>query len=371
MNRVHRIAPRAFALCAVSLFLHACAFIPDNWAFQEEIIDTEALTKVKRVALLDVPQPSYIWLGSPDSATAGFINPLISLAVSTHDGDAITNSAYISITTRNELEKWLEQAGKEVVLLDAKRTKPSKMLKNYDQFSHVDADAILEVAPVNVGYMPKPGFSSQLSPSVFFTYRLVSTKSGEVLIESNVTYSSFYDYQGVVKGVNLIGPEENIFEDEESAREQPEEAIRRLHIAIRGATESIVSVVTNKKPGNVVPIVKLSDVVPIVKLSDEIDLTGIFNAKIRRGRTQDYFCFNQKKSFLIELKQNGKSFKGRFLSGITGEFEGTVDDDKVKFTYYTARCANDIRGEWTLSPDGSSLEGYGWSDVKWRLQKTR
>lgn len=162
MNRVHQVASRVVALCTVSLFLHACAFMPDNWAFQEEIIDTEALTKVKRVALLDVPQPSYIWLGKPDSASAGFINPLISLAISTHDGDAITNSAYISITTRDELKKWLEQAGREVVLLDAERVKKSKMLKNYDQFAHVDADAILEVAPVNVGFMPEPGFGSQL-----------------------------------------------------------------------------------------------------------------------------------------------------------------------------------------------------------------
>jgi hypothetical protein len=362
MNRVHRIAPRAFALCAVSLFLHACAFIPDNWAFQEEIIDTEALTKVKRVALLDVPQPSYIWLGSPDSATAGFINPLISLAVSTHDGDAITNSAYISITTRNELEKWLERAGKKVVLLDAKRTNRSKMLKNYDQFAHVDADAILEVAPVNVGFMPEPGFGSQLSPSVFFTYRLVSTKSGEVLIESNVTYSSFNTHQGVVKGVNLIGPEENIFEDEESAREQPEEAIRRLHIAIRDATESIASVVTNKYA---------SQSVSITKPSGEIDLTGTYLSKIENYPDSGY-CFNKKRTFKIKLEQENGFIKGSFLTEFSGSIEGTLINNTVNFSWWTTRCADGASGEWTIIPGSGELEGYWLRNRRtgWNLRKS-
>ena len=214
--------------------------MPDNWAVQEETIDTEALARVNRVALLDVPEPSHIWLGKPDSATAGFINPLISLAISTHEGDAITNSAFISKTTRNELKKWLEQAGKEVVLLDAERENKSKMLNNYDQFSDVDSDAILEVAPVMVGFKDKPGFGSELSPSVFFVYRLVSTKTGAVVVESNVTYSSFDTYQGVVKGVNLLGPREDIFEDEKAVKAQPEEAIRRLQHAIIEATELIV-----------------------------------------------------------------------------------------------------------------------------------
>ena len=110
---------------------------------------------------------------------------------------------------------------------------------------------------------------------------------------------------------------------------------------------------------------------PISKDLVNVNLTGVFLAKIQREGSQDYFCFNQKKSFLIELEQEGTSVKGRFLSGITGKLEGNIDRDKVKFTFYTARCAADSRGEWTVSSDGASLEGYGWRHIKWRLQKTR
>lgn len=135
--------------------------------------------------------------------------------------DKVTSGSLISETTQKDLISWLEQAGIEVVLLKAERTNKSKMLKNYDQFTQVDADAILEVAPMGIGFMPELGFgTSRVSPTVLYAYRLVSTKNGEVLIESNVTYSSFSDYHGVIKGVNLLGPEEYIFEDEESVREQ-------------------------------------------------------------------------------------------------------------------------------------------------------
>jgi hypothetical protein len=336
MYRVHKPTSRIFVLCIVSLFLQACAFIPDNWAFSEEIMNTEALAKVNRVALLDVPEPSYIWLGSPDTATAGFINPLISLAVSTHDGDDITNSAYISITTRNELEKWLEQAGKEVVLLDAKRTKPSKMLKNYDQFSHVNADAILEVAPVNVGYMPEPGFGSKLSPGVLFTYRLVSIKSGEVLIESNVTYSSFSPDLGVVKGVYLIGPEENIFEDEDSVREQPEEAIRRLEIAISEATKAIAKVVTNTYEDPV---------------TESVPFTGNFSGTYI-GLTSEG---QPRPNSEVIIIQDGNKISGSY--GIKGgKIWGDIEGSTISYDWSSRRGANGT-GKWLFIMESGEVTG--------------
>jgi hypothetical protein len=248
---IRKFTFKAVTLCVVSLLLNACAFMPDNWAFQEEIIKTDELERIKRVALLDVPQPSYIWLGQPDSATAGFINPLISLAVSTHEGDTITNSAYISETTRNELRNWLEQAGKEVTLLDAERENKSKMLENYEQFSEVDADAILEVAPINIGFRPETGFGSKVSPGASFAYRLVLVKNGEIIIESNVTYSSFPGAHGSMKGVNLLGPEEFIYEDEDAVKEDPEEAIRRLKYSILATTKLISEIVTNGRRAEV------------------------------------------------------------------------------------------------------------------------
>ena len=67
-----------------------------------------------------------------------------------------------------------------------------------------------------------------------------------MLIESNVFYSSFAHQYKDWKGVKLLGLREHIFEDSDSVREQPEEAARRLHDAIKEATELISRVITNK-----------------------------------------------------------------------------------------------------------------------------
>ena len=241
MNRIQKFKSRVVAFCVVSLFLHGCAFMPDNWPVDEEILST-APTKVKRIALLDVPEPSKIWLGDPSSATAGFINPLISLAVTTHEGDSITRGAYISETAQKEMQNWLEHAGFEVTLLEAERTNKHKILEDYSQFEMLDVDAILEIGPISVGFREKMGemhfTEGELSPDVAFVYRLITPGENQVLIESNVFYSSFRDqYQGA--GFKRLGPREHIFEDVESVEKQPEEALRRIRYAIVGATEII------------------------------------------------------------------------------------------------------------------------------------
>ena len=124
------------------------------------------------------------------------------------------------------------------------------MLENYSQFTQVNADAILEVAPMQVGFKEELGkmhfTEGELSPEVSLAYRLISVTSGEVLIESNVYYSSFDYSKYPWIGTKLIGPGEHIFENSESVNQQPEEAARRLNHAVRGATELIAVRIKNR-----------------------------------------------------------------------------------------------------------------------------
>jgi hypothetical protein len=108
---------------------------------------------------------------------------------------------------------------------------------------------------------------------------------------------------------------------------------------------------------------------PLTQTPPDFNITGTYIANVTREDNSDYFCFNQKKTFQIELKQENDIINGKFLSGISGGIEGAMAGNKVKFNWYTARCSNLIEGEWTVSSDGSSLEGYGWSELKWRAQK--
>ena len=101
----------------------------------------------------------------------------------------------------------------------------------------------------------------------------------------------------------------------------------------------------------------------------EFDLSGIYTARVSRKGSSDYWCFNQKRTFQIELRQDNNAIKGRFLSGPTGEIEGTVIKDKLKFSYYTTKCNGSLEGEWEIGPDGKGMQGHGWSDIEWVLKR--
>jgi len=105
------------------------------------------------------------------------------------------------------------------------------------------------------------------------------------------------------------------------------------------------------------------------EINPRYDLNGVYASKIVRKDNHDYWCFNSKRKFLIELEQSGKIIKGKFLSGITGEIIGTLNGEKVAFNWYTTKCARGYDGEWTISEDGSVLQGYGFSELDWSATK--
>ena len=221
------------------VLLSGCATM-DNWRFAKEVINTGTY-QVKRVALLDVPIPEKVWLGW--HLGTDLFGPLVSVATAGDDSDNPADASFVSVTTQIEMQNWLEKEGIEVILLKAERTNKTKMLEDYGQFSQVNADAILEIAPLFVGFLPSQGKQDvELSPDIAYKYRLLSTKDGQVLIESNVYYTS--DVKGIqlwekVAGDKRLGPREHIFEDVESVKKQPVEALRRLRFSIVGATEII------------------------------------------------------------------------------------------------------------------------------------
>jgi hypothetical protein len=101
----------------------------------------------------------------------------------------------------------------------------------------------------------------------------------------------------------------------------------------------------------------------------EFDLTGIYRSKVHQFTSANYFCFNQRRVFQIDLKQENYIIRGKFLSGISGEIEGVLLGNKVRFHWYTARCSSLTEGEWTVSSDGATLDGYGEIELEWKAQK--
>ena len=159
------------AVITVSFLVSGCAiYLPDS-GFSKEVRNWKDFPEINRVALLDVPISSKIWLGDPmsDTGAAEFFFGILGAAVAaSHSGDTVIDALSLSKAVQKEMQDSLEQAGFEVILLKAERQDPSKMLKDYGQFTQVDADVILEVAPIHVCFM---GDSSEydedgLSPNV-------------------------------------------------------------------------------------------------------------------------------------------------------------------------------------------------------------
>lgn len=363
----------------LSLFLHGCAYTPDNWAFDEEVLDKDALTKIKRVALLDMPPPSKIWLGDPSGGGTAvfFLGPVLALGADTHSSDNPASSAFFSETTQKELKIWLEQAGMEVILLKAKRGEKPKFLHDYSQFEQVDADVILEVVPIFMGFRHDTSTmdftKGELSPEVTYAYRVVSAKNKDLLAESNVFHSSFYHYhRSYFAGIKLIGPEEHLFEDEDDVKAHPEEALRRLQYAIKEATKTISEVVTNTYEE------------PSVK---SVAFTGDFSGRYRSEITYTKIAANsQARNYFgkhpyieVKIEHSENKINGDLVGSRSGELTGVVDGNRIDFEFFMkvpGSSAKEGNGVWILDNVSGVITGtwdiyYGpyHSAGEWKLLK--
>ena len=241
-----------YCFLALALTLSGCAYSPDNYVYSEQI-DTARLSTIKKIALLDVPVPSGIWLGSPGSGeTAGIFGPLVALATASHEGDRIVNPAAISAKIHDDTKEWLQSTGIVVSTVRAQRPNPSKMLRNYDQFRSLEVDAILEIGTSAIGFRPEIGkfqlSEDELSPDVVLVYRLVAAKSGVTIVESSALYSSFFYSQDLAGGV-ILGPRQHLLRGVEAVEANRGTAVQNLEYAIKGATEYVAMTIANNNRG--------------------------------------------------------------------------------------------------------------------------
>jgi len=236
-------------IISFSLFF-GCAYMPDNGA-SNEVVNYDQLKQVKTIALLDVATPSKYWMGKASSGVvSGLFGPTVSMATAEHEESDIFGRLNFTSTATDNLRSALENEGFDVILLKADRPSDakSKLLDDYSSLSNVNADAILDVGPIHIGYREEIGAvnftEGALSPDVSVQYRLVSTSDQQTIAESNVFYSSWdyvENYTGYWAGAILVGPNEHIFKDKDSLEANPDEAVRRMEYAVNDVAKSIAS----------------------------------------------------------------------------------------------------------------------------------
>lgn len=90
----------------------------------------------------------------------------------------------------------------------------------------------------------------------------------------------------------------------------------------------------------------------------DYNLTGDYKLSATEVGTSTYFpgIFNRRTKFKFTLIQEEDVVTGRFLAGVIGQINGTLENKKFKFDWYTGRCG-DGQGEMTVSSDGLRLDG--------------
>jgi len=227
-----------------------CALLAtDNPIPRGQIANVERLARVKTIALPMAAEPTGYWIGiNMSGATAGLLGPLAALASAGPSADSkIGDYSFSESMTRN-VSKALQEMNLEVVPLEVSRPAPSSLIRDYGAIPQTSADAVLDIGPIRVGYGPDQSgeYSTKgWGPFLYFVYRVVAMPDREIIAESAVYYSTWDPGEFRVEGIRVVGPEAQLFEDEDAVSQNLDEAARRLdagtEIVARAVAEQIAN----------------------------------------------------------------------------------------------------------------------------------
>ena len=257
-----------------------------------------------------------------------------------------------------------------VETVEAERLNPSRMLESYEQFSNLDADAILEIGIMQIGFIEPYGgelYDERLSPEVGLVFRVVSPKTGEVLFESSAHYSSFTSKSPRLPGKRLLGPDEHIFENVAAVEQNPEDALNKLNFAIKGATEYIAkllvydvwSLLQYSGPGVTAieePSVarQAGELVTSNQVTTLSNLSGQYSSEVTETGDSGNYYKRLFESNITLSQLDESSLRGTF--GKSGKIWGRIEGDTIKFDWFADRGQTGV-GEWKSGADGAGLEG--------------
>ena len=128
------------------------------------------------------------------------------------------------------------------------------MIEYYNDLKGIKAAAILDIGPIQVGYMVdlNESFGDSLTPSIYLHYRLISTTDLEPIFESNAYYSAamlkeHYSFEGWHQTI-IKGPDEHIYSSKEALVSDTDGAVRRMQHGIDEISKHLVSRI--KKAGD-------------------------------------------------------------------------------------------------------------------------
>jgi hypothetical protein len=219
-----------------------CAGIPEQKFVQEEKAETKAFSTIKTIALLDVPNPPHYYLGEgigPLTFFFGALGAAAELSQAGKDSKEYGEFNFAAVTQQRLIEH-LTAKGYRVQVVTVNRTNKYRLLDDYKPLNIPGADAILDVAPVEVGYKTSPlsgPFASEVGPHLSMVFKLISGESKELWYSASAQYG--YAKNPFVTGIRLDAPLDHKFNNVDTLKANKQKAIEQLIDGINALSKSI------------------------------------------------------------------------------------------------------------------------------------
>lgn len=203
-------------------------WMEQKFIFSEIITEPDVFAPIKSIALLNIPNPHYYlpYYLEVEPTVAG-------KETKRYEG------FNFSVIAQQRLKEYLKEEGYHVILVSVNRDNRYKLLDDYSRLNIPEADAFLDLAPVEVGFKKNPWnpFASEVGPHVSVVVRLVSAKSKKILYAESVQYG--YDKNPLFDSTRIDSPPDDYFEDMNTLKSKNEKAVEQLAHGVDAISRAI------------------------------------------------------------------------------------------------------------------------------------
>ena len=312
----------------------AYAASPKQSVIATRYIELGSLVSIKSIALLEVPNPAYYNFGDNTGSGAFFFGILGGLAEGSAvggDSKEYGNFNFAKII-QETLKKHLQGEDYEVIQVAVNRKNKFGLVEDYNSVKIKGVDALLDIAPVEIGYKQNDlagVFSSESGPIITVVVRLISAATREVLYADTIRYG--WKPTTYLTDLDIESPSSAQFKNNNDLKANKERAIQFL---IWGIEEISMHIAGSLSKNPSIPVPELDsddDLLFVGKAAEEI-ATKSYDVKLwqealslangdtvkRNGiyiKLRSKQLALEKKKVQAAANQNGNSVSGYNITG--------------------------------------------------------
>ena len=208
-------------------------WMEQEFIFYKDIDDPEALSKIRTIALLSIPNPHHY----------------LPYNLNQDPSKGSKEQKYKGLNFSSVAEKYhkdyLETEGFHVILVGVERENQYKLVDDYSRIHVPEADAFLDIVPVEVGFELRtyppftkwPPFPSEVWPRISVVVRLVSAHSKEILYAESIQYG--HNLNPLLESTRITTPPDHKLENKDALKSQNEKAVEQLEYGINAVSRVI------------------------------------------------------------------------------------------------------------------------------------